>query len=83
MLVSAALLAAAELGHEPCIIMGDFKQDPLPAPAAALLAVPGWVDLGESLGLTTSPGLGRLGTRIDRASATSQAAAIVRRVSLR
>ena len=81
--VAAALSSAAELGHEPCFILGDSNQDPLPAQAAALVAVSGWVDLGEGLGRTTAPGFGRLGTRIDRAYANPQASAIVRQASLR
>ena len=65
-LVTAALQAASEIGHQPCFLLGDFNQDPLPPQASALLAVAGWVGLAEGLGLTTAPGFGRLGRRIDR-----------------
>ena len=82
-LVTAALQADSEIGHQPCFLLGDFNQDPLPPQASALLAVAGWVDLAEGLGLTTEPGFGRRGRRIDRAYASSQAAAIAKQVSLR
>ena len=40
-LVAAALGAAAGLGQVPCFLAGDFNQDPLPAAAAATLALSG------------------------------------------
>ena len=82
-LVHRALGIAAELGQVPCVIVGDFNQDPLPASAAAECALSGWRDVGTHLGPTTSPGAGREGRRIDRVLANSQAAQALRSVRLR
>ena len=82
-LVHRALGIAAELGQVPCVIVGDFNQDPLPALAAAECALSGWRDLGSQLGPTTSPGAGRAGRRIDRILANSQAAQALQAVRLR
>ena len=52
-LVRAMLEEAAAIGHEPCLILGDFNFDPLPPRAAAMLAMSGWADLAAGLGPTT------------------------------
>ena len=58
-LIVAALERAAELGQVPCLLLGDFNQDPLPRRSAAALALGGWRDLAAGLGVTTRPGGGR------------------------
>ena len=82
-LLTAALALAAELGQAPCLVLGDFNQDPLPSQGAAMLAVGGWRDLALDLGATTRPGGGRRGRRIDRVYANAAASAAVRSVELR
>ena len=44
-LVKAAFQRAAEVGQVPCVLAGDFNQDPLPSLSAASLALAGWRDL--------------------------------------
>ena len=82
-LIHRALGIAAELGQVPCVIVGDFNQDPLPALAAAECALSGWRDVGSQLGPTTSPGAGREGRRIDRILANSQASQALHAIRLR
>ena len=74
---------AASLGQVPCVLVGDFNQDPLPPLAEAQLQVSGWRDLAEALGPTTCPGGGRRGRRVDRVYANSVAAQAVSAVRLR
>ena len=73
---TTALAAAAELGHEPCFILGGFNQDPLPAQVAALMA---WGRSSVSPPRRALAGKAHEWTR----HTSPQAAAIVRRVTLR
>ena len=79
-LVKLALQRAAEIGQVPCMLAGDFNQDPLPSLSAAALALAGWRDLAADLGPTTRPGGGRRGRRINRVYANAAAASWVRSV---
>ena len=82
-LVHQALGIAALLGQVPCVIVGDFNQDPMPHLATAECALSGWRDVAAALGVTTCPGGGREGRRIDRVFANSQAAQAIAAVRLR
>ena len=48
-----ALAVASEAGQALCLIVGDLRQDPLPAAAAAELALGGWRALACDLGVAT------------------------------
>ena len=82
-MLGLVLAEAAEVGQLPCFILGGFNQDPLPTAAAAALALGGWRDLGERHGVTTRPGGGRVGRRVDRVCANAAAAQLVTKVGLR